>query len=100
MQLKLIWYAELILNFCVDVEQNSGPIIEYKKFFNFSEKFKRSLSVADINFKNAIVGISENVLPADDKTSLWNVGPNTHELFRCNRSAKTKKAGGIMILSR
>ena len=41
--------------------------------------------------KNAIFGISESWLTEDDKTSLWNVAPNTYELFRCDRMRLTQK---------
>ena len=45
--------------------------------------------------KNAIVGITENGLLTADKLFLWNVAPNTHEVFRCVRKAITSKKKGV-----
>ena len=43
--------------------------------------------------------MSENWWTADDKTSLWNVAPNTYELHSYDRSSiKSKtKEGGVML---
>ena len=51
--------------------------------------------------KNAVVGLSESLLTVDDKTFLWNLAPNTHELFRSNRSAinsKNRESCGVFCV--
>ena len=51
--------------------------------------------------KNVIVGISEIWLTAEHITSLWNIAPNTHELYGSDSGAinSKKEEGGVMFFA-